>query len=258
MFVRHLIQAAIVLAAAGTAYAAHPLITDDAVTQGTGKLQFEFLGEYGHDSDQGVTTNTFIAPTSPIVTYGIADPVDLVLGMPYERIDTDAGTSTSERGFADASIQVKWRFYQQDGLSLAFKPGIMLPTGDESKGLGNGAVSYSAFFIVTKAVDPWAFHANAGYLRNEYRLQSDKETKRNDLWHLSVAAQAEVVKNLNLVADIGMEKNVDLSSSRNPAYILGGVIYSLNDSLDIDFGIKGGLNEPETDRTYLAGITWRI
>ncbi len=259
MFVRHLILAAIVLAAAGTAYAAHPLITDDAATQGKGKLQLEFVGEYGHDSDQEVTTNSFIATAMPVVSYGVADPIDLVFSMPYERIDTDVdGTNSGEEGIADASLQIKWRFYEKDGLSFAIKPGITLPTGDEAKGLGNGAVSYSAFFIATKAAAPWAFHANAGYLRNEYRLQEDQETKRNDLWHVSVAAQAEVVKKLNLVADIGMERNVDPSSSRNPAFILGGVIYSLNDSLDIDFGIKKGLNEPETDRTYLAGITWRI
>jgi hypothetical protein len=34
---------------------------------------------------------------------------------------------------------VKWRFYEKDGLSFAIKPGIILPTGEEDKGLGDGS-----------------------------------------------------------------------------------------------------------------------
>lgn len=44
----------------------------------------------------------------------------------------------------------------------------------------------------------------------------------------------------------------------DPAFILGGLIYSISKNLDIDFGIKGGLNKPETDYAILAGIAWRF
>jgi hypothetical protein len=241
------------------AYAAHPLITDDTGTQGKGKGQFEFIGEYGYDKEDGVTTKSLEAPTIPFLSYGITNVMDIVLGLPYQRVETEeGGASSTVRGISDASIELKWRFYEKDGLSFAVKPGLSLPTGDENKGLGNGKMSYSAYFITTKEAEPWAFHFNVGYVRNEYKLQTDEDASRKDIWHVSLASQVEVVKDLNLVANIGMERNPDKTSNTNPAFILGGFIYSVADNLDLDFGIKGGLNKPETDISYLAGITWRF
>src|SRR3990172_3937253 len=244
---------------AGTAFAAHPLITDDTGTQGKGKILFEFIGEYGHDKEDGETTKSLEIPTVPFFSYGVTDAIDLVLGLPYQRIETEtAGATTRVKGISDASVEVKWRFYEKDGLSFAVKPGISLPTGDEEKGLGSGKVSYSTFLITTKEVAPWAFHFNVGYVRNEYKLQADEEANRKDIWHVSLASQVEVVKDLDLVANIRMERNLDKTSDTHPAFILGGLIYSVSENLDIDLGVKGGLNKTETDYSVLAGITWRL
>jgi len=239
--------------------AAHPLITDDTGTQGKGKYQIEFIGEYGHDSKEGVTTNSILFPTIPVLSYGIADTVDLAIGIPYHCIETrQDGLKASERGISDVSLQLKWRFYEKNGLSFTVKPGVTFPTGDENKGLGSGKASYSAYFIMTKEMTPWAFHFNVGYLRNEYKLLPDEDMNRKDLWHVSLASQVEVVKNVKIVVNIGTQRNSDKTSNNNPAFVLGGLIYSVKDNIDLDFGVKGGLNKPETDITYLAGITWRL
>lgn len=249
----------IVAITAGTVFAAHPLITDDTGTQGKGKAQLEFIGEYGIDKEEGVTEKGYEVPTVPFLSYGITDSMDLVFGLPYASVRVeDAETTTAVRGATDMSIELKARIYEKDGLSFAVKPGISLPTGDEEKGLGNGKTSYSAFFITTKEAEPWAFHFNVGYARNEYKLPADEEANRKDIWHVSLASQVEVMKDLNLVANIGMEKNPDKTSDTHPAFILGGVIYSITENVDIDFGVKCGLNKPETDYSILAGITWRL
>jgi hypothetical protein len=243
----------------GKAFAAHPLITDDTGTQGKGKFQFEFIGEYGHDKENGVTTKNSTFPTIPVLSYGVTDTLDVVFGMPYTIVKTEeAGTETRLSGFGDASIELKARFYEKDGLSFAVKPGINLPTGDEEKGLGNGKVSYRTFFITTKEAAPWAFHLNVGYIRSEYKLSADKDANRKDIWHVSLASQVEVVKDLKVVSNIGMERNSDKTSETHPAFILGGLIYSIAENLDVDFGVKGALNRTETDITYLAGITARF
>jgi hypothetical protein len=244
---------------AGTANAAHPLITDDTGTQGKGTTQFEFIGEYGQNKEEGVTEKKFEVPTVPFLSYGITDSLDLVFGLPYSTVTVDDGqTANTVRGFKDASIELKARFYEKDGLSLAVKPGMSLPTGNEEKGLGNGKTSYSAFFITTKEASPWAFHVNVGYIRNEYKLQADEEANRKDIWHVSLASQVEVVKDLNLVANIGIERNPDVTSDVNPAFVLGGLVYAAGEKMDLDFGVKGGLNKTETDYTVLAGVTWRL
>jgi hypothetical protein len=42
-------------------------------------------------------------------------------------------------------------------LSLALKPGITFPAGDEAKGLGTGKSAYSLYLVTTVAPEPWAF-----------------------------------------------------------------------------------------------------
>jgi hypothetical protein len=240
-----------------TSYAAHPLITDDTGTQGKGKAQIEINSEFSRDKEKedGVTVKERGGELATIISYGITDNADIVLGIPYQwfRIKEDGDTVEKEDGLSDMSLELKWRFFEKEGLSLALKPGITIPTGDEDKGLGTGRVTYSLFFITTKEIEPWAFHLNLGYIRNE-----NKVDERKDLWHLSLASEVEVIKDLKAVANIGIERNPDKSSNTHPAFILGGLIYSINENIDIDFGIKGGLNKPETDLTYLAGIAWKF
>ena len=238
-------------------YAAHPLITDDAGTQGKGKVQIEINSEFSRDKEKedGVIIKERGGELATIISYGITDNADIVLGIPYQwfRIKEDGDTVEKEDGISDMSLELKWRFFEKDGLSLALKPGITLPTGDEDKGLGTGRVTYRLFFITTKEIEPWAFHLNLGYIRNE-----NKVDERKDLWHLSLASEVEVTKDLKAVANIGIERNPDKTSNTHPAFILGGLIYSINENIDIDFGIKGRLNKPETDLTYLAGIAWKF
>jgi hypothetical protein len=148
---------------------------------------------------------------------------------------------------------MKWRFYEKDGLSFALKPGLTFPTGEDEKGLGSGKVTYRLFLIGTKEIKPWTFHLNLGYIRNENKLDENE-----DLWHGSLASTIEVIKNLKLAGNIGLERNTDPNLNDPKAFILGGVIYCLSENFDVDFGVKGGLTKPEEDYTILMGITWRF
>ena len=249
----------VVVSSVGAANAAHPLITDDSVTQGEGKIQFEFTGKYGLDKNDGVTEKSIQVPTIPFLTYGLTEATDIVFGLPYNEVVTDdAGGKSAVRGIGDASLELKTRFYEKEGLSFAVKPGLTLPTGDENKGLGNGRASYHAFFIATKELQSWAFHLNLGYIHNQYKLQADEAVNRKDIWHASLATQFELAEKLKTVADIGMERNPAKTSETHPAFILGGLIYSVTENLDVDAGIKYGLNKQETDVTDLAGVTWKF
>ena len=242
----------IVFIYASAAHAAHPLITDDTGTQGKRNFQLELNSEFSHEDEDGASENVF--EFASILSYGLTDSVDVVLGVPYQfiRLKED-GQKDSENGLSDISLELKWRFYEKDGLSLALKPGITLPTGDDDKGLGAGKATYSAFFITTKEIAPWAFHLNLGYIRNENHAD-----ERKDLWHASLAAAYSITEKLTVVGNIGIERNTDRIVNTHPAFILGGLIYSISENLDLDFGIKGGLNEPEADYSLLAGLAWRF
>ncbi len=233
------------------AFGAHPLITDDAGTQGRGKFQLELNGQNDYDREEGVKTENAILGTT--VSYGLMDPLDIIVGISYQFLKAENGATSKTDGFNDVALDLKWRFYERDGLALALKPGITLPTGDEQKGLGTGQATYRLFFISSIEKKPWALHFNLGYIRNENKLE-----ERLDLWHVSLAAWMQVFRDLKLVANMGLEENRDKENDKPPVFLLGGIIYGLTENLDIDFGLKIGLNGPETDFSVLAGLAWRF
>ena len=94
------------LSCASTVFAAHPLITDDTGTMGTGKAQLELNGEYGHDKEEGITTNT--TEGAATLSYGISETVDLVVGLPYHYSREQSEEAiVREHDFADNSLEVK-------------------------------------------------------------------------------------------------------------------------------------------------------
>ncbi len=247
----------LVFSSGNVVFAGHPLITDDTGTQGKGKFQLEMNGQYDNDKEttNDVTVKTTGGQMAAAISYGFIDSADLVLGMPYlwNKVREDGVVLSNEHGISDATLDVKWRFFEIDGFSLAVKPGISIPTGNDDKGLGTGRVGYHLFGIVSKEFGPLSFHLNLGYIRNE-----NTADELQNVWHASAAATYEIVKNLKLAGDIGVERNPDKESNVDPAYILGGVIYSVAENFDIDFGVKYGLTKPETDYSVLAGITLRL
>jgi hypothetical protein len=238
-------------------WGAHPLITDDTGTQGKGKFQVEVSGQYDSDKEtvSGVSAEATGGQIATTFSYGFIENADLVLSLPYQwgKVKADGVTVYDENGVSDMTVEVKWRFFEKDGLSLALKPGVRIPTGNDEKGLGTGRTGYHAFFIGSKEAAPWSFHVNVGYIGNENKADEEK-----NIWHASFAATYEVVKNLKLVGNIGIERNRDKTADKDPAFLLGGVIYSVTERFDVDFGVKCGLNAAEADWSLMAGMAFRF
>lgn len=242
---------------AGTAvraFAEHPLITDDAGTQGKGKAQLELVAEYDRAEHHGAVERTFVGPTMPVLSIGLRDDVDLVSGISYQHTAIeDADSRTTRAGAADFALDVKWRFFERGGLGLAVKPGLTLPTGDDEKGLGAGRSTQRLFVIATREAGPWAFHANLGYTRNANRA-GDREA----LWHASAAATRVVVKDLKATANLGVDTDTDPSSRRMPAYALGGLVYAVSDRLALDIGARRSFNVSGSAYAVLGGVTIKL
>ncbi|MBE0599589.1 MAG: transporter [Desulfuromonadales bacterium] len=240
--------------------AAHPLVTDDTGTAGRGGVLVELNSEFGFDREkiEGVRIRERGGETALVATYGISDALDLVLGIPYQwsRSKEDGVVVGEEDGLADLSVEAKWRFLEGSLGSLALKPAISLPTGEEEKGLGNGRVSYGLTLIASREFEPVDLHLNLGYAINEFRLKADREDNRREIWHASLAAVRKLTDRIDLVGNIGVERNGAHGDNRHPAFVLGGLIYSVNETLALNFGVKAGLNRAETDLTVLAGLAW--
>lgn len=241
-----------------SAFAGHPLVTDDTGTQGKGKGQVEVGFSYFYDKDKVDELTTLKSDGGDVgvgVTIGVLDTVDVVVGLPYAwySVEENNARIAREDGISDITFDVKWRFFEKDGWSLALKPGVSLPTGDEDKGLGAGRAGYRLFLVGTKEFEPFAVHVNAGYIVNE-----NNADERKDIWHASVACEVEVMKDLKLMANVGLERNPDPASDNHPAFALAGISYDISEKITLDAGIKYGITSTETDWTALTGITIRF
>lgn len=222
-----------------------PLITDTANTSGKGKGQMDLSYQYSTD------TNFKASQLMGSVTYGASDNLDFVVSMPWEYVKVG---SVSAHGYGDIVVDAKYRFYNKQGLALAVKPTITLPTG--SDGFGKDEASFGVALLATKAInDSFVVLANAGYTRNENNINN-----KLDLWSASIAAEYAVkqVKGLKVVADFGVATNPIKYGDATATYILGGASYAIAKNMDIALGAKFGLTEALPDFTLVTGFTFKF
>lgn len=232
-----------------SAYALHPLITEDTGTQGSGGMQVELSVAHERDRD-GDTTTTQLDPAVALA-YGVADTVDVFVAIPYLQLQSDAmADSARNSGWSDPELGFKWRFHERDSLSLAIVPAVLLPLGDDARGLGKGRAGYTLPLVLTRQWEGFALHTEVGISGNR-----NTGSEREHLWHASLAMEHRLAESSLWVLDLGIDRNPDPASNLNPAYLLGGVVHSIG-QFDLSAGIKGGLNSAAPDRTLLLGLTW--
>jgi hypothetical protein len=283
-----------ILFLAHPAFALHPLITDDTGVQGKGMFELEMNYQYEHDRyseiarDPKEVVESYIEGQSTfgkvfykddtntagiILSYGIIDPLDIVINVPYKHSLTrerhlfytgdlqffSLKESETATGFSDITVELKWKFYEYKALSLALKPGVIFPLGDEDKGLGAGKFGGYGYFISTLDLTPVVMHLNLGYIRNQNRIN-----EREDIWHASLAFEFWLVMDrFCLVANAGFERNRDKSSNIQDAFLLAGFVGSPTPDCDLDIGFKYGIQtknweSPGPDYSVLAGATVRF
>lgn len=235
------------------ASAAHPLLTEDTGTQGAGNYQLELTHDLAHDKD--ATTRTRTRSISAVLSVGLTETLDLIATLPHDRTTERAGAvSTTVQGYADAEIAAKWRYYDVEGLSLALRPGLGLPTANEDKGLGSGHLSPSIFAVLTYARSSWTYHLHAGYTRNFF----DGAAERRHLYHGSAAVEYSVSDTLRLVGDASVETNAERAGHPTVGSMVVGLVYTLTPDLDLDFGYRKGWTDAAADHAWLTGVAWRF
>lgn len=227
-----------------SAFAAHPLVSDDTNTQDIGNQQLEVNTDWFRK--QGLPGHV----VDVTYTYGMLSNVDLISDIP--------STLSSPRGVSDGSFGIKWRFYEHGPISFAIKPALTFPTGNQNRGLGTGRMNGALTLIGTADMAPWVFSGNLGIYVNRYALALDRQNSRDDVWRASASVSYSLTSTLSAIADIGIARNSDVSSKTNPAFLLSGLIYSPNKDIDLDAGYKLGLNNAEVSHQLGVGLTWRF
>lgn len=234
-----------------SARAAHPLITEDTGTQGQGRFQLELTSEHTTVREGGA--NQQQAHTTAAFSYGVVDSVDAILTVPYLRLGHSVANATSgAHGLTDLGLDVKWRFYEKDKLSLALKPGVTLPTGDDTRNLGSGKNTLSVYLTASYTTAPWTWHLHLGHVHHNNIFN-----EREDIWHASASVVRQLGDALKLILDTGIDSNTDRRAKSDPLFLITGFIYSPRQNFDIDVGYKMKSTESLRARSLLAGLTQR-
>lgn len=236
---RSLAALALLITAEGV-QGAHPLLTEDTLTQGKGGWQLEVNGERQKDPQPEGEPPVRALQSGTTLSYGLTDTIDLKIDMPYVR----------HQGMLDVGIGAKWRFYEAGKLKFGTIGGLFLPTGDEQKGLGAGKTNAGILGIVFWEGDKWEFQSHAGVRSNRNTIG-----QRDTLGHFSGAALYRPTPEWWLLVDLAWDSNPNTAGGtlQNTVY---GVIWSVTKDIDLDVGVRKG-NGAAVDTAVLFGVTLR-
>ena len=84
--------------------------------RGKGNFQLELNGQYttDHEHEDGFYTKESGGNVTTALTYGIADNIDLVVGLPWQWSSLLEGGSiiSNDKGIGDTSVEIKWKFFE--------------------------------------------------------------------------------------------------------------------------------------------------
>jgi len=242
---RLIVLAAIVAAIATPVHAAHPLLSEDTGTQGTGHVELELGGAYARDGE--LRAFEF----GPQLSAGLAERVDLIVRPTWieNRSAGEAGTRAS--GAGDTALDGKWRFYDGDAISLATRVGILVPSGNASRGLGQGKWSFHGVLAAQGSTGQWTLIGNLGY------VQDPVAGERSSLWYVTAAAVWQPADRLRFSAEAAAYTPPDLARTTWQAVARIGAIVSITSWLDVDAGYQFRLNHAAPVQVLLAGATIR-
>jgi hypothetical protein len=248
------------LTLAPAAQAMHPLVTDDAETQGPGGVLVESSINYLKD-------NEFKSTVVPVaVTVGIGKTMDVAVEMPYLSLRPSSATGNNESGLSDVFFRFKHRFYEQEKKSggndqfeqsLAYQVAFSQPTGNEEKGLGAGRSRWGARLISTMEWESVEINANIGYESSGQALRRGNFTF-DDAVLLSLAAKYDRTKPWEPVVELAVVRTKGKDIFTRMVTALAGLIYEPSEHFYADAGVRIGLNEHSEDYGLLAGFGYKF
>lgn len=246
MVERVLVAALVALVLAAPARAAHPLISEDPETQGTGGVELEV----GFSATRGEPGGGRTSQLSVQLAYGLTPTIDVLIAPRYQWLRP--ADAQRENGFGDTSLDLKWRFIETDTVQVALRAGAELPTGDATRGLGAPSTGYHALVAVGVAIEPVQWLVNVGYLRS--RVEGERTSV--PFASTAVVYPAKGPDPWQTFVEVAAQANSDPARSTWPAVARTGLIWRLAERLDVDVGIEGRLNRAATRATFLAGVTF--
>lgn len=136
-------------------------LLEEAYNQEQGVVQFIFKYDYGSTKTGTETThNTELVFENEIPVAG--QDHQFSYSVPYQTLDNLIGED--ESGIGDVGLNYRYQLINKEGLAMAPRIGIIMPTGDHKKGLCSGGLGIDFNHAISVEIsDALVMHANAGF-----------------------------------------------------------------------------------------------
>ncbi len=215
------VSAATVLLALGIAEAGPPFVTDDPEPPPPGGWEINV---------------PFIIERTPGKTEMEAPLFDLNFGLPNIQLKleipiavvTDPYRGTAA-GAGDLLLGVKWRFLNNEHsqFQLGTYPQLLLPTGDDARGLGEGRAAFVLPVVIQKSWEKWTVYGNVGFW-----WQTAADTR--NYFYAGAVLEREINERLSLGAELFGNSPKERGGRSDMAFNLGGT-WKLNQHSNLLF-----------------------
>jgi len=232
-----------VIAIVAPALAGRPLVTEDTGTLDPGQVEAELGFEYVRDRE----VRTFGAPAGLALNIGLLPRLEGTIGTTI--VVLDAPGASSQAGIGDSDAKLKYRFVDETP-NIPAVMGAMalrLPTGDESRGLGEPGVDVQALAVASKTFGPATLTVNAGYTF----VTADRTA---DVVNVNASVDAAITDTWSVVAEIVSE----LATHRRAddrVVVRVGTTYEVAKSVTLDAAAAVGVTRASPDLLLTVGVT---
>jgi len=229
-------------------HAAHPLISEDTGTQGSGRTELELGTTTSHVADARVRE------LDPQLSYGALDNLDVILRPSLFWLTGSAADDAGRRhGFGTTALDVKWRAPGEGPWTFGTRGGFDLPTADA--GLGAQSLGGHVLAMATYDSAPLLGTINLAY--THAARDPTVPTLRRDLVRVSAGALLGVSDAVRLAGDLALFESSDASERGWRAVGVIGAIAHLPWGFDVDAGYQFALNRRAPTGAWLLGATLR-
>jgi hypothetical protein len=166
----------------------------------------------------------FILEHTPGETEMDAPLFDLNYGLPSIQLKLEIpvaivhqGGDGTAAGAGDLLLGVKWRFFnnEQSQVQLGVYPQLLVPTGNESRGLGEGRTAFVLPIVAQKSWEKWTLYGNIGYW-----WRGAHETR--DYFYAGAVLEHEINQELELGVELFGNSPKERGGRSDVAFNIGG------------------------------------
>lgn len=236
-----------VLAAVPSALAGAPFVTDDPEPVDLGHFEITLASQYAQHKDE--TSGTL---PSLEINYGAAPEMDFHVTAPLA-FKWTAGDGT-RLGNGDTELGSKYRFIREDDKgwrpAVAVFPLVLVPTGDERRGLGTGHTRVFLPLWLQKTFDPWTTFGGGGYWINP-------GSGNRNFWFVGWAVVRQMSKTLSLGAELFHQTADTIDAKDTTAFNVGGT-YDLTENHHFKLSIGRAIQNSAQTNQLSFFIAYRL